>query len=222
MKNRFISVLALTLCSPVAAEVADVPAGCTPVVTVHKNSCATSVIFQCTGGFEVHGYRSGRRDQGHAYFPDWGLASFDYQGDSGTRFLRPPGQGEWMSLQNLIADGKDIEKGTILFTTRVVNDREFRIEGEYTLDGEEAYLSGKPFRTGKLKRRFERPGIESSRLNVEFDILVSEELNLFIEGSYSTTPYQRDAFEFDYTPRAIVFEGEDGFLATSSQYGCTK
>lgn len=222
MKARLTSFLTLILCTPLAAEQAVVPEGCTPVVTVHKNSCATSVILQCEGGFEVHGYRSGRRDQGHAYTADWGLASFDYQGDSGTRFLRAPGQGEWMNLSNLIADGEDTEDGIMLFTTRVVNDREFSIVGSYTLDGEEAYLSGKPFRTGTLKRQFERPGIESSRLNVEFDILVSEELNLFIEGSYTTTPFEGDPIPADYTPRAVVFEGEEGFLATQSQFGCSQ
>ncbi|MEX0280226.1 MAG: hypothetical protein AB3N13_03425 [Arenibacterium sp.] len=222
MIKWLIAILAMIPGAAVGAEPAVVPQGCSPRVTVHKNSCATSIIMQCSDGFEVHGYRDGRRDQGHAYFPDWGLASFDYQGDSGTRFLRVPDEGDWMKLSDLIANGEDTEEGTMLFTTRVVNDREFKIVGRYTLDGEEAYLSGKAFRTGKLKRRFERPGIESSRLEVEFDILVSEELNLFIEGSHLTTLFGQDPYFADYTPRAVVFEGEDGFLATSSQYGCTQ
>lgn len=219
MINRLILALAASLCAgPVWAQ-AQIPEGCEPLATVHKNGCAVSTLFQCADGFTVHGYHEGRLDQVHYYDSGWGLRGFLYQGNNETRFDTVPG-GETMKLSDLVADGEDVELGTMLFSTRVVKGREFTLEGTYTLTDEVVTLDGVDFKSGSFLRMFERPGVEGSRGEFEFDILVSEERNLFIEGSSTRFSEQGEPVHFDNTPRAIRFQGQEGFLASQSQFGC--
>lgn len=222
MTARWIAVLLLSVFGSVAAaqELAEVPQGCTPQVTVHKNGCRTSVLLMCGAGRQVLTYADGKPDIVHFYDGDWGLAGFLYQANAQTRFDRQPGVGEMLDLTDLVADGRDTEDGVLLFSTRVVKNREFLIDGSYTLTDEEVDLSGHMFRKGTLHREMQREGIDSSWLGFDIDIYVSEELGLFIEGDLVNHARGRESFTVDHTPRAIRFEGEPGFLATRSDFGC--
>ncbi|SLN63850.1 hypothetical protein TRL7639_03609 [Falsiruegeria litorea R37] len=215
---------ALTLsvfgCMAWAQDVAEVPGGCTPLATVHKNECRTSTLLMCGQDRQVLTFANGRPDIVHFYDGDWGLAGFLYQANAQTRFERDPGRGAWLNLGDLIADGQDTEDGILLFSTRVVKNREFMFQGAYTLSDEVVELSGHAFRKGTLHREMQREGIDSSWLGFDMDIYVSEALGLFVEGDLTSHARDRASFTADHTPRVIRFEGEPGFLATRSEFGC--
>lgn len=222
MIARLTAALILSVFGGVAfaQEVVEVPQGCTPLATVHKNECRTTTLLMCGKDRQVLTFANGRPDIVHFYDGDWALAGFLYQANANTRFDRKPGVGDMLNLERLIADGQDTEDGVLLFSTRVVKNREFMIQGSYTLSNEVVELSGHMFRKGALRREMQREGIDSSWLGFDIDIYVSEELGLFIEGDLVNHARGRESFSVDHTPRAIRFEGEPGFLATRSEFGC--
>ncbi len=223
IRHVTLAALVWALSGPVMAqELVPVPEGCKPLATVHKNGCTVSTLFDCGVGKQVLSFHKGKPSQVHQYDANWGLRGFLYQANEQTRFDVKPNSGAMLKLKDLLAEEKDAESGILLFSSRVVKDREFVLEGAFELTGEEVTLDGHTFQQGKLNRAFEREGVEGSRLEFEFDILVSEELNLFIEGAVINKPEGREPVPIDHTPRSIRFEGDPGFLATMSEYGCTQ
>lgn len=203
-----------------AQETVPVPAGCKAIATVHKNTCAVSTIFECGSTRQVLSYVNGKPDQTHFYDLGWGLTGFLYQANDETRFDVEQGSGEVMELSDLVSDGIDAEHGVLLFSTRVVKNRPFQLDGAFVLTEDTVELSGNTFRTGRLNRMFERENVAGSRLDFEFDIFVSEQLNIFLEGSVTSRAEGVDARTIDHTPRAISFADEPGFLAVRSDFGC--
>lgn len=222
MTKRVILILLGILLggTAIAQDGAPVPAGCKPVATVHKNSCTVSTIFDCGSTRQVISYVNGKPDQTHFYDRNWGLTGFLYQANDETRFDLEQGSGEVMKLSDLVSDGIDAEHGVLLFSTRVVKNRPFQLDGAFELTDDTVDLSGHTFRTGRLNRMFERENVAGSRLDFELDIYVSEQLDLFLEGSIISRAEGVDARTTDHTPRAISFEGDPGFLAVRSDFGC--
>ncbi|MEM7317786.1 MAG: hypothetical protein AAF408_02055 [Pseudomonadota bacterium] len=197
-----------------------VPEGCTPIATVHKNSCAVSTILTCDNSFLILGYTSDRPEVAHMYDSNWTLTGFLYQANSETRFDVDLSRGKGMNLQDLLTDGQDTESRTMLFSTRVVKNREFVMDGQYQMTDQEVDLGGDTYRIGKFQRTLQREGIAGSRLDFEYDFYVSEAENIFIEGAFTRSAEDRQSERVDQTPRDIRFEGDPGFLATSSDFGC--
>lgn len=222
MIARVTAALILSVLGGVAGaqETAPVPEGCTALATVHKNACITTHLMMCGQDRQVVTFVDGRPDIVHYYDGTWGFAGFLYQANANTRFDRKPGAGEVLNLDQLIADGEDVEDTILLLNTRVVKDREFMFQGTYTLSDEVVELSGHQFRKGAVHREMQREGIESSWLGFDIDIYVSSELGMFVEGDLTNHAPGRESFTEDHTPRAIRFEGEPGFLATRSEFGC--
>ncbi|WP_147232874.1 hypothetical protein [Phaeobacter gallaeciensis] len=204
-----------------AQETIVIPQGCTPLATVHQTACNVTTLLTCGDDQrQALSYKKGNLDQVHLFDANWGLQGFLYQANAETRFDLKPGFGETFVLADLIKDGADSEDGIMLFSTRVVKNREFLLRGSYDLTGETVDLDGHVFRKGTLSREMGREGIASSWLGFEFDILVSEELDLFIEGSVVNKAEGRDDFEISQEPQSIRFEGDAGFLASMSEFGC--
>lgn len=210
----------LPVVSGASAQTVAVPEGCTPIATVHKTACVVSTLFDCGSQRQILTYHDGTPDQTHMHTRDWGLAGFLYQANSDTRFDAVPGSGDVMTLSDLVADGRDTESGKLLFSTRVIQGREFVLQGEYVLSEDEVTLDGNVFRKGRLNRMFEREGVAGSRLEFAFDFYVSPELDLFFEGSFTSKPEGQDAITFERNPMSIRFAGEPGFLAARSEFGC--
>ncbi|MEX0351086.1 MAG: hypothetical protein AB3N15_16805 [Paracoccaceae bacterium] len=204
---------------PAAAQM-QVPQGCTALATVHKNSCAVSTIMDCGQTLLVRGFRDGHADSASVYDGNWGMLEFLYRANAETRFTLKPGSGEKLDLDKLISDGVATENGIFLFNTRVVKNREFNFEGQYTLGDEEVVLDGHSFRKGTVLREMERDGIEGSKIGFGLDLLVSDDLNLMIEGNITRHFEGQDSLTVDQTPRAIRFPDQPGFLATKSEFGC--
>lgn len=204
-----------------AQETIVIPQGCTPLATVHQTACNVTTLVACgEDQRQALSYKKGNLDQVHLFDANWGLQGFLYQANAETRFDLKPNVGEAFVLADLIKDGTDSEDGIMLFSTRVVKNREFTLRGSYELSSETVDLDGHMFRKGTLRREMGREGIASSWLGFEFEILVSEELDLFIEGSVLNKAEGRDDFEVIQDPKSIRFEGDTGFLASVSDFGC--
>jgi hypothetical protein len=220
MKRVASLVMAFGLGTAAWAQTAEIPAGCTPRATVHKQSCVATTIFDCGTRLDVVSYENGKKAGVHFYDMTWGFAGFLFQANPETRFDRKAGDGEVVNLSTLLAEGTDHEKTTVLFSSRVVKGRQYLIEATLTMSGESIELDGHTLQHGTFDRTFERKGIESTRLSYAFDFYVSEDLDLFIEGSQVRRAEGVDDVHIDHTPLGLRLEGQPGFLATVSEFGC--
>lgn len=220
MRNfALVCMASLGLASPVLAQVAATPDGCTPLMTVHKTQCTVATIFQCAEGYQTDGYVDGKLNDTHYYTDDWALTAYELRSDQ-ARIDMLPNAKSVMSLKALIADGVVTEDRQISFNTRVIRDRIYDWKAETRLTGETAELGGKTFQRALSGRKGYLKGNEA--LAFEYDLLVSAELGVIIEGSYRRATFGTPADPVEQTPISLAFAGEPGFLTTRSDHGCAE
>ena len=223
MKRSFFigPLIACSFTVPLAAETnrVETPDGCTPVATVMKTVCQATTVFRCANSIESHTYQNGEHAVIHEYQPNWDMVGFRFAGFAGASMTAIAGSRDDTNLNELIKTGQTEENGKFVMNTRMIKDRPYVLSGQVSLSEDVAEFGGAAFRTGSIKRLFERePG--AGGMAFEVDIYVSEDPDLFIEGSWTRSVFGSETEMFDQTPYAIAWPGEDGFLATMPDQGC--
>ncbi len=205
--------------SGLAADQIPVPEGCTPLVTVMKNSCFATTVMDCGTSKEAHSYTDGDLQIIHAYAPDWQLEEFRLVSMNGASMTAVPETGSNMKIQELLENGRVEESGEFLFNTGVIEDRKYNMVGRVELSGEDVDLSGVSFKQGRIFRTFElQPG--AGGMDFEMDLYVSSNPDLVIEASWQRSIMGNNLETFDLTPLSLAWPGEHGFLADRSEVGC--
>lgn len=214
-----VSLLALmTAPGGLQAQTAPVPEGCTPLVTVLKNSCVATTVFDCGDTRLAHTYETGVLTAINVYTPEWEFSEFRYPEEDSVRMVYVEGSGSSLALDQLWDSGETPSSGQFLVSTRVIRDRNYTMSGRNELTGE-ATLNGVPFRTGKIYRLFEiTPG--NGGLEFETEIYVSRDKDLFLEGAWRRSISGNNLEVFDHTPYALAMPDDAGFLADRSEQGC--
>ncbi|WP_371224894.1 hypothetical protein [Roseovarius sp. 2305UL8-3] len=202
-----------------AANEIPVPEGCTPVVTVMKNSCFATTLFDCGASKEAHSYTDGKLQIIHDYNADWELKEFRLISMNDARMTAVPGTGANMKIKELLEIGSVEENGDFLFNTGVIEDRKYNLDGRVELSDNIVTLSDVPFRKGRIYRTFElEPG--AGGLDFEMDLYVSSDPDLVIEASWQRSIKGNNVEAFDLTPQSLIWPGEAGFLTDRSEFGC--
>ncbi len=139
-----------------AADQIAVPEGCSPVVTIMKNGCNASTVFDCGSSKETHTYTKGKMRVVHAYKSDWELEEFRFADRGGAQMTAVPDTGSNMQIDTLLETGNIEESGDFLLNTGVIEDKKYNMRGRVELSGEEATYSGVIFKKGRIFRTFER------------------------------------------------------------------
>lgn len=200
------------------AQQVPVPESCTPLVTVLKNSCVSTTVFDCGATRVAHTYASGAQVAIHVYASDWEFSEFRYPEENSVRMVFVEGSGSSVALDSLWESGETPADGQFLMSTGVIKDRAYTMSGRNELTGETT-ISDVPFRSGKIFRLFElTPG--GGGLAFETDIYVSRDQDLFIEGAWQRTVFGNNLEVFDHTPYALAMPGDAAFLSDRSERGC--
>ncbi|MFD3190401.1 hypothetical protein ACFMPD_09020 [Sedimentitalea sp. HM32M-2] len=201
----------------VVAEV-PVPQGCTPIVTIERNSCVATTVFDCGDHFLDHGFVSGVLNDTHRFTKDWAFAGYALRNNLQTLEVLFD-EGQSVTLPALVENGSARTDRKAMVATGRIKDIEYRLQAEATLGQDMVMLDGHAFRTGTLVRNFV-PAKRSNNLVFEFDILVSEDLNLFIEGAYARQTQGSAPEKLAQDPVSLRFPGQPGFLAKQLEAGC--
>ena len=211
MRRAFGTMAVLfALAGMAEAQTMAVPEGCTPVVTAHKAACTVTTVFACGEGYQVHGYRNGKMRDNHIYNGDWGLLEYTLDGDQ-ARLETVPDTGKGMSLSALLAEGVVSETRQVKMNTPVIRDRIYDAVIETRLTGERVSVSGTEFQTAISLRRFMLKGNEA--LAFTYELLISEDRGLMLEGSFDRSTFGSDPELVDQTIELLAFDGDPGFLA---------
>ncbi|MEP3329738.1 hypothetical protein [Sedimentitalea sp.] len=201
-----------------SADTITVPAGCEAVVTIEKQSCVATTVLDCGTHFEERSFLNGELHETHIFNKEWAFSGYSLKDGLQTVDISFD-EGHSITLSNLVANGTATTARSAQIGTGRLKDLEYRLTSEATLTGETVELDGYPFQTGTLRRSFERIS-GSNVLDFEFEILVSRDLNLFIEGAYSRQNKTSDPETLDQTPISLRFPNEPGFLALRLGEAC--
>lgn len=213
MLLTFISFGTLALSDSVA-----VPEACTPVVTIEKSNCVATTIFECESDYQEHGYQNGNLIDTHLFDKNWALAGYRFRNDIQVVDVQFD-QGHSITLAELVKTGAGTTDRVALISTGRIKDREYRLQSEASLSGEEVDLNGYKFLVGKLKRQM-KLATGSNTLVFDFEVFLSPELNLFVEGSHSRQTLGSDPEFVEQTPVSLRFPGQPGFLENMLEAGC--
>ncbi len=204
---------------PARAGTAAIPENCSAIATALKTSCHATTIFDCGASREAHTYRADEHMVVHVYSPAWELTEFRYAGFEGLRMTAIPGTGVNTRLDQLLQAGSAEETGQFVLNTGMIKDRGYTLSGHIEMTGENPDLGGTVFRKARMHRTFEvKPG--AGGMYFRIDLYVSTDPDLFVEGNWARSVFGSEMEEFDQTPYAIAWPGDDGFLATRSERGC--
>lgn len=214
-----IATLLLAAAAAAATEVS-VPQGCTPIVTIERNSCVATTVFDCGDHFLDHGYVSGVLHDTHRFKKDWAFAGYALRNNLQTLEVLFD-EGQSVTLPALVETGSARTDRKAMVATGRIKDIEYKLQAEATLGQDTVMLDGHAFRTGTLRRSFV-PAKGTNTLVFEFAILVSEELNLFIEGDFARQTHASAPEKIEQAPVSLRFSGEPGFLAQKLEAGCNE
>lgn len=206
------------LTAPVAQAEVVTPPNCTPKVTISKASCVTTTVFDCGDRYEEHGYVNGELVDTHLFTKDWALLGYALRGDAQEMTVLME-DGHSITLAQLLSEGKGTTQRKVTASMGRLKDLPFKLEASATLTDRTVDLSGNTFQIVELTRVMTRAN-GANPLEFKFDVLVSEELDLFIEGKYTRATSGAEPELKDYTPLALHFPGEPGFMADRPQEGC--
>lgn len=218
-KGRLMaSLAAVFVAGAVTAQEVAVPQGCEPVVSIRKQSCVVTTVFDCGNRFEEHGYIRGELSHTHVFDKGWAFAGYRLKNNVQTVDIDFT-EGHSITLEKLLTDGTATGERDASVGTGRLRGLEYRLLSRADMTDETVDLSGHRFRKVRMHRSFVRKQGDN-QLDFDFEIFVSEELNLFIEGSYSRKTKGRDAEWLDQGPLALSFAGEPGFMATGHKGAC--
>lgn len=197
----------------------DVPEGCIAMATVHKTMCHVTTVMDCGARKVAVTFADGAPLVIHDYTPEWELIEFRYANEQVAQMTAVPGTGTNMDLTTAIETGTVEENGEFLFSTNVIKERKYVLDGHIDFTGETVDLSGVPFHKGRIFRVFElKPG--NGGLDFEIDVYVAKDRDLVFEASWQRSVFGNNVETFDQTPMEIHFQGDAGFLATKPEAGC--
>ncbi|MGC3940477.1 hypothetical protein ACOTTU_21970 [Roseobacter sp. EG26] len=203
-----------------AQDLAEVPEGCQPVATVHKNGCATTTISQCSDAtWQAVSYRRGKPLGTLSYDRDWGFFKWQTHESNKLTLELVPGTGTAMSRAALLETGRHDASGEFRLTTNIIEGQPYILTGNTEKTGATEVISGETYTFYKARRLFERE-VGKGGLSFEVDVLIAEDRDLMIEGRWSRSVMGGNEEVFEFAPRAIARPGDSGFLATLSEYGC--
>lgn len=212
------AVLGAVLTAPVAQAEVVTPQNCTPMVTISKASCVATTVFDCGERFEEHSYVRGELVDTHLFKKDWALLGYALRGDAQEMTVLME-NGHSLTLAQLLREGKGTTQRDVVASLGRLKDLPLKLNATATLTDRTVDLSGNTFQVVELTRVITRSN-GANPLEFKFEVLVSEELDLFIEGKYTrATPGAQPELK-DYTPLALHFPGEPGFMANRPQEGC--
>ncbi|WP_424988243.1 hypothetical protein [Microbulbifer sp. S227A] len=215
---RVAALVLATVATPLTAQQVSVPQGCEPIVTVAKKSCIATTIFDCGSHFEEAAFSHGQPAYTHVFNADWAFVEYRLGDDLRTIEIGFD-DGRSITLPGLLEHGSATSDRPAVIGSGALKGLKYRLHSEAALGDETLDLSGHSFRKGTLHRGFVRQQGENS-LDFEFDIYVSEELNLFIEGAYSRKTAATDPEWLEQSPLSLYFPGDPGFLSTQLDEGC--
>jgi hypothetical protein len=218
--GMFAALFALALDDAANAQIPlNVPDQCSPLVTVQKEACAASVIFQCVENFLVMDFDAGDLSQQTRYDDEWSMLEYQHfdEGDSVLKMTTI--EGKTMSMKRLLADGTVETEGVVALTTGVIKDRRYSYAGSAALMGETEIIGGTHYRKARIKRDLtlaaDVPGI-----SFEIETLIDPARNLMIEGEWQREAFGGEPEFFRQKIREIRLEGEPGFLSIEPEFGC--
>ena len=192
---------------------------CTPIVTVHREACFLSPIYDCNGEYRVLFYKNDELIDMLSFGPEWDFRGYR-SGDGRMRLDFPPDSGPGLSLADLWAKGEDAGARDGLLNTNVFKDQKLSVEATYSLSDEAVTLSGVTFRKGTATRTLiTNPANRNLDAVFAFETFVSLDPPLFIFGDQQNTMNNRTE-EIEATPVELAFPGDDGFQAKISKHGC--
>ncbi|WP_195821256.1 hypothetical protein [Roseobacter sp. MH60115] len=204
----------------VADEPVRVPEGCAAVATVHKNSCVTTTILQCTdGSWQALSYRRGQLMSTDHYEKGWDFTKWETEGAGAMEFSAVPGTGSAMAVADLAATGSHTASGDFVMNSNIIKDQAYTLSGQTKATGETVTISGEILDIYLAERAFARKGADQV-LNFSADIFVSRARDLVVEGDLGRAVNNGTREQFDFTPQAIYGPGEPGFMMTMSEFGC--
>ena len=216
--TRCVAVFVATLTFGTTEAGAQVvtPEGCSPLATVHRNSCIATTVFSCAAGYQMHTYAYGKFDGVLHYSKDW---VFNGYSEPGLDLARTDSSTLVAPIDNLLTKGWMTEEGNFALSTKLFKNRTYALTGESTLGIETVVFNDTVFRAGSTYRDFARQA-GGAGFGFEVEFLYSEDRDLRIEGVWTRTSAGGTPDRLAHDIRAVYFEGEAGFMAATSEYGC--
>ena len=212
-------IFAVLPVSGIAQDKFSVPDGCIAKATIHKNMCHLTTVMDCGSNWSAVTFANGQPAVIHEYSNEGQLIRFRYADEQSIQMIAVPETGSNMDLNTAIEMGSVDESGEFLFSTRIIQNRKYFLDGRIEFSGETVDLNGVTFQKGRIFRVFElEPG--KGGLEFEIDVFVAPEENLFFEASWQRSIMGNNVETFDHAPIAVYFPGEDGFLVTKPESGC--
>ncbi|WP_300056498.1 hypothetical protein [uncultured Roseobacter sp.] len=214
------ALVSLPASAAMAADPLRVPAGCTPVVTAHKNGCTATTILHCADdGWMALSYRRGSLNNTLHYDTAWDFKMWETEGAGAMNFAAVLGTGKALDMAALTETGAHTPTGDFVMNSNIIRGQEYALSGTTTATGETLEVSGEVFDVYLAERAFARKGA-TQVLNFSTELLVSQSRDLVLEGNFSRGVNNGPREEFDLRPQKIYGPGEAGFLATASEFGC--
>lgn len=215
------AVLAVTSgAGAVTAQDFVIPETCTAVVTAHNNSCSTTTMLNCGAeGWKGVSYVRGQLSGVSHYSTHWNFVKWETEGAARMVIEIVPGSGAAMDVRDLREKGEHVAEAEFVINTKVLKDQGYVLTGTTKPTGEVVMLGDEAFDVFEGVRTFERRGAKAT-LNFRFDLLFSQTRDLMLEGRSARAVNNTGWREFAMEPIALRGPGEDGFLATMSEFGC--
>lgn len=214
-----LSVLALPSAAQGAPDLFQVPAGCTPFLTVQSRECMVSHHWTCEGDAPGTHWRAILDQDGpfSLAFTDaefrW-LQSWDLRRDT-TNILIEPEQDP-ASLTELLASGND----TMVYSLRIegpMGSGQRDYTGFDRLTGDAVTIDGRRLLVTEFAYQFDT-GTGTRR--VSGNQFVHEGWRMFFGGIETVTEADGTSFEYDSSPMDFAEPGERGFLTMQPIFEC--
>jgi hypothetical protein len=202
-----------------AAPSVVVPDGCTPMVTVQKEMCVTSVIFDCGGDRLVQDYDQRGLGQQVRYDSEWLFVDYMYlnEGEPVMTMRKLSGSAEMMTT--LLRTGSVAVSGKVAMSTGVIRDREYDFHGTAELTGETLTIDGTDYLMARVANDLTlKTGVPG--MSFAFDTLIDPGRNLMIQGSWRRESFGGEPEVFPQDVRRITAAGASDFPSVTPEYGC--
>lgn len=211
----FVSAI-LAACSVLAAEV-PVPASCEAFATVHRDSCVATSYLRCGDQVQAVSYSEGLLHDTHVFGPQWDLVG--YFADDGKAEVRAlAGSAPEADLTAALESGESLGTRELEFASGVLKGNKVTVDSALRFGDETVEIGGVSLRKGTLSRLMT---VQKNGVTAQYDFVVyaTPDASLFIEGAADVNQFGRES-RLEWTPQKIVFAGEPGFLATTSDIPC--
>lgn len=224
--NAAAAFVAAMTCAPVlpvaaqqAAELFQVPAGCTAFLTVQARGCMVSHHWTCEADPPGRHWRVSLDEESPFYLSHsdaefrW-LQSWDLRGTGTTLLIEP--EEDPASLSELLEAGSD----TMVFSTMTTSNLG-SFQRDYTgfdrLTGDEVVVDG--HRLSVTEFSYQYP-VDGGVRRVQGNQFVHEGWRLFFGGIETVTEPGGESFEYNNSPMDFAEPGEPGFLTMQPIYDC--